>query len=252
LPPAILEALPEAEVDIPAVRSRHNRRHTTGPAPYSTGSYILHVGRCVRTGGERFQKQGLMATVAEHCYRSSQFESEHRSRTMGVAEVEIRRLGSNDAELFRDIRLEALRCDPDAFGSTFEAESANSLSWFAGRLGTSQVLGAFDAGRLVGIAVFVVQQSAKMAHKGSLFGMFVRPEARGAGVGRRLVEAVIDTARRQVEVIQLTVVADNDAARRLYAGLGFVVYGLEKKALKQGDRYFEEILMAKDLTADQI
>jgi ribosomal protein S18 acetylase RimI-like enzyme len=113
------------------------------------------------------------------------------------------------------------------------------------------VLGAFHAGRLVGIAVFVVQQSAKMAHKGSLFGMYVRPEARGAGVGRRLVEAVIDTARRQVEVVQLTVVADNDAARRLYSGLGFVAYGLEKKALKQGDRFFEEILMAKDLTADQ-
>jgi hypothetical protein len=47
---------------------------------------------------------------------------------MGVADIEIRRLGSNEAELFRDIRLEALRGDPDAFGSTFEAESANPLS----------------------------------------------------------------------------------------------------------------------------
>ena len=81
----------------------------------------------VTRGAERYQKQGLMATAAE-------LAIEHRSSNlsigaaMGVADVEIRRLGSNDAELFRDIRLEALRCDPDAFGSTFEAESANPLS----------------------------------------------------------------------------------------------------------------------------
>jgi RimJ/RimL family protein N-acetyltransferase len=48
-------------------------------------------------------------------------------------------------------------------------------------------------------------------------------------------------------VVQLTVVAGNETARRLYAGLGFEEYGLEKKALKLGDRYFDEILMAKDL-----
>jgi hypothetical protein len=29
-----------------------------------------------------------------------------------------------------------------------------------------------------------------------------------------------------------------------------VEYGLEKKALKQNGRYYDEVLMAKDLTAD--
>jgi RimJ/RimL family protein N-acetyltransferase len=47
------------------------------------------------------------------------------------------------------------------------------------------------------------------------------------------------------------VVTGNEAALRLYAGLGFVQYGLEKKALKQGGRYYDEILMAKDLAQDQ-
>jgi ribosomal protein S18 acetylase RimI-like enzyme len=87
-----------------------------------------------------------------------------------------------------------------------------------------------------------------MAHKGALVSLYVRPQARGIGVGRRLVEAIIDTARRYVEVVQLAVVTGNEAALRLYTGLGFVQYGLEKKALKQGDRYYDEILMAKDLT----
>ena len=170
---------------------------------------------------------------------------------MSAADIEIRRLGADDAELFRDIRLEALRCDADAFGSTLELESVKPLSWFAERLGASHVLGAFRARKLIGIAVLIVHQSPKMVHKGALVGMYVRPEARRTGVGRRLVEAIIDTARRHVELVQLTVVMGNEPARRLYAGLGFVEYGLEKRALKQGDRYFDEILMAKDLTKNQ-
>ena len=48
-------------------------------------------------------------------------------------------------------------------------------------------------------------------------------------------------------LIQLTVVRDNARARSLYASLGFLEYGLEKYALKQDGRYYDEVLMAKDL-----
>ncbi len=168
---------------------------------------------------------------------------------MSTARIEVRRLAADDATLFRDIRLEALQLAPDAFASTLEAETARPSSWFAERLGGSHVLGAFRDETLVGIASLIILQSAKMAHKGHLVGMYVRPEARRSGVGRRLVEAIIEKARGHVEVIQLTVVAGNEEARRLYAGLGFEEYGFEKKALKSGDRYFDEILMAKDLGA---
>jgi ribosomal protein S18 acetylase RimI-like enzyme len=80
--------------------------------------------------------------------------------------------------------------------------------------------------------------------------MYVRPDARKAGVGRRLVEAVIEHARAHVEVIQLSVISDNEPARRLYASLGFVEYGLEKDSLKQNGHYYDEILMALDLRLD--
>jgi ribosomal protein S18 acetylase RimI-like enzyme len=166
---------------------------------------------------------------------------------MNAAEIQIRRLAVDDAESFRDIRLEALRGNPEAFGSSFDAESANPTSWFADRLRSSFVLGAFRGQDVIGIAALFVQPGDKRAHKAMLYGMYVRPEARRAGVGRRLLEAVIELARRHVELIQLSVIAENEAARRLYAGSGFVEFGLEKKALKQGDRYYDEILMAKDL-----
>jgi ribosomal protein S18 acetylase RimI-like enzyme len=168
---------------------------------------------------------------------------------MSAAHIEIRRLTPADADvaLYRDIRLEALKANPEAFGSTFEIEDAQPLSCFSARLSSSDVLGAFCDARLVAIAGFAIQQGQKKAHRGTLWGMYVRPNARKTGIGRRLVEAIVDLARQHVELVQLTVVRDNEQARRLYASLGFVEYGVEKKALKQDGRYYDEVLMAKDL-----
>jgi RimJ/RimL family protein N-acetyltransferase len=165
--------------------------------------------------------------------------------------IQTRRLAPADAALFREIRLEALRDNPEAFGSTFEAENAQPLTWFSDRLGRSNIFGAFNGSELVGIAGLVVAEGRKEAHKGLLVGMYVRPGSRKSGVGRRLVKTIIEFARERVELIQLAVVSDNEPARRLYARLGFLEYGIEKKALKQDGRYFDELLMAKDLKPDR-
>jgi RimJ/RimL family protein N-acetyltransferase len=168
---------------------------------------------------------------------------------MGAADIKIRPLtdAEADATLYRDIRLEALRAHPEAFGSSHEFEAAQSLSWFSDRLAGATVLGAFRDAEVVGIAGFAIQQGHKKAHKGMIWGMCVRPDARGAGIGRRLMEAVIELARHRVELVQLTVVRDNAPARRLYAGLGFQEYGMEWHSLKHDGRYYDEILMAMDL-----
>jgi ribosomal protein S18 acetylase RimI-like enzyme len=162
-------------------------------------------------------------------------------------DIKVRRLTLADVARYREIRLAGLKNSPEAFGSTFETESPKPMSSFAERLRSSAVFGAFCGAELLGIAGFAVHEGVKEAHKGLLWGMYVRPNARKSGVGRRLVDAVVDFARQHVEILQLRVVSDNEPARRLYAGLGFVEYGLEKDSLKQGDTYYDEILMALDL-----
>ena len=169
---------------------------------------------------------------------------------MNTACINIRRLTLADAAAYRDIRLTGLRESPEAFGSTFEREHTRPLAWFCERLRGSHVLGAFCSKHLLGIAGFRIHEGEKERHKGLLWGMYVRPDARKAGVGRQLVEAVIDHARDHVEVIQLSVVSGNERARRLYTRLGFVEYGVERKSLKQNGRYYDEILMALDLNPD--
>jgi ribosomal protein S18 acetylase RimI-like enzyme len=166
---------------------------------------------------------------------------------VNIDDIEVRRLTAADAAPYREIRLAGLKNSPEAFGSTFETESLKPLSSFAERLRSSAVFGAFRGPELLGIAGLAFHEGVKEAHKGLLWGMYVRPNARKSGVGRRLVDAVIDFARQHVEILQLTVVSDNEPARRLYARLGFVEYGLEKDSLKQGDTYYDEVLMALDL-----
>src|SRR5262245_50616089 len=144
---------------------------------------------------------------------------------MSVDNIKIRRLAHEepaDAILYRDIRLEALQANPEAFGSTFELENAQPLSWFSDRLSGSTVLGAFRNAELVAIAGLAVHKGQRKAHKGMLWVMYVRPAARNASVGRRLVEAICNLARQQVELIQLTVVQDNEQARSLYTRQGFL------------------------------
>jgi ribosomal protein S18 acetylase RimI-like enzyme len=161
-------------------------------------------------------------------------------------EATIRRLTPDDAMLFRAVRLEALKADPEAFGSTFEFEDKLDLDWFAGRLENSHVLGAFRDGELVGTVGFAIQQGQKNAHKGRLWGMYVRPNSRNLGVGRLLVNAALEVAGETVELIQLSVVRDNRLARRLYESVGFVEFGMEQKASKLGDKYYDEAHMALD------
>ena len=175
--------------------------------------------------------------------------SDQRRDRVNVADIHIRQLTPADAAVYRGIRLEGLNRNPEAFGSTFEAEFSKPLAWFFDRLSSSQVFGAFRGPEILGIAGFAVRQGEKESHKGLLWGMYVRPEARGAGVARRLVDAVIEFARDRVELIQLSVVMGNEQARRLYARLGFVEYGIERNSLKHDGRYYDEILMALDLVS---
>jgi ribosomal protein S18 acetylase RimI-like enzyme len=164
-------------------------------------------------------------------------------------EIHIRRLTPADAALYRSTRLEGLNSNPEVFGSTFEAELDKPLAWFFDRLSNTQVFGAFRGSDILGVAGFAVRDAEKERHKGLLWGMYVCPAARGSGVARRLVEAIIEFSRPRVELIQLSVVMGNEPARRLYTRLGFVEYGIERNSLKHGGRYYDEILMALELTA---
>jgi ribosomal protein S18 acetylase RimI-like enzyme len=162
----------------------------------------------------------------------------------GGAPSVIRRLDASDAAAFRDIRLAGLRDDPAAFGATFEEEAALPPAAFADRLARNAVYGAEGPdGRLDGTCGLFVQDTAKLRHKGVVWGLFVRPEARGRGLGLALVRRVIAEAAGSVEELRLAVGAGNLAASRLYFRLGFRAHGREPRAMRVGGAYLDEVLM---------
>jgi len=168
--------------------------------------------------------------------------------TASPSSIKVRRLETSDVADYRDLRLEGLKAHPDAFSSSWEDEANKPTSWWEDRLLTNVVFGGWiESSPLVGLAGFRVQDGVKLQHKGVLWGMYVRPVGRGTGLAALLVNKVIEHARPLVEDVCLTVVPSNTAAHRLYDAAGFEEYGLERRALKVANEYYDELLMVLPL-----
>ncbi|MBJ6127789.1 GNAT family N-acetyltransferase [Microvirga splendida] len=164
-------------------------------------------------------------------------------------DIQIRALDASDAQAFRTLRLEALAGSPEAFGASYEEDEALPLETIRTRLSShpNAVFGAFAGDTLVGMAGFAVYDRVKARHKGVLWGVYVKPEWRGHHVGKRLVQRVIDHAARHVIMVEAAVGLTNDGARRTYHALGFQPYGIQRKALRVGDTFYDEELLFLDL-----
>jgi GNAT superfamily N-acetyltransferase len=158
-----------------------------------------------------------------------------------MAAVQIRQLGPGDAAAFQALRLRALRESPEAFGSSYAEDQALSLEAVAERLTAARaparraVFGAFNGEDLVGVTGCMQHAKVKARHTAIVWGMYVSPEQRGRGLGRRLLEAIIDEARTwpDVDRLTLTVVERAGRARQLYRVMGFETYGREPDGLRQ-------------------
>jgi GNAT superfamily N-acetyltransferase len=133
----------------------------------------------------------------------------------------IRRLEPDEWEALRELRLEALEREPDAFGSLYAAEverPAESWQEWAAR----DVWVAEEDGRLLGLASWFVRDEDGLP---ILISMYVRPEARGRSLGAQLVEAVCGDVRGHGhERIGLGVTVGSPA-KRFYERCGFVATG---------------------------
>jgi RimJ/RimL family protein N-acetyltransferase len=163
------------------------------------------------------------------------------------AVMEIRILEPENAEIYRNIRLEALRTHPEAFGSSYEEEKEFSLEKFESRFKEehSFTFGTFENEQLLGVVTLVLEQKNKLKHRANIYAMYVSPKKRGIGIANNLMIEAIKKAKeiKGIEQIYLTVVSINEPAKKLYNSLGFETYGIDKRALKIDNTYFDEDLM---------
>jgi RimJ/RimL family protein N-acetyltransferase len=104
-----------------------------------------------------------------------------------------------------------------------------------------------DGDRVVGWADVTPSANPRLAHRGGL-GMGVIASHRKQGLGRRLLDAVVEHSKRiGLEKIELSVYTENLSAIALYQSAGFEKKGLIKRYRKLEGRYFDCLSMAKFL-----
>jgi ribosomal protein S18 acetylase RimI-like enzyme len=166
--------------------------------------------------------------------------------------VLIRAVGPADAVTFRAVRLRALRDHPEAFGrAPEEIDGVEVLAECFARASAELdfVLGAFDGDALVGMIGCHREPLVKHRHTAYIWGVYVVPERRGAGLGGRLLDVCLGRAREwpDLDSVWLEVTTTNRDARALYASRGFKSVAIKPRTLKVGDRYHDEELMSLQL-----
>ena len=164
--------------------------------------------------------------------------------------MNIRLLTPDDAEEWWRLRVESLKCDPQALSASLEDGQSLTVDDVRKRFNPDAenffVMGAFEDAKLIGMAGFHRERSTKTRHKGRVWGVYVTPGSRGKGSGRKLLQALPDRAGSVdgVEQILISVATTQAAAIRLYHALGFKPFGVEPKALKVDGQFIDEEYMA--------
>jgi RimJ/RimL family protein N-acetyltransferase len=162
--------------------------------------------------------------------------------------MQTRRLTPADASVFQALRLAALQDTPSAFGSSYEEEKDFPAATIEARLAAKPdrgPFGAFDNDEHVGLVALGRESMRQLAHKALIWGMYVRPEARGKGIARALLTEALSLARSVPEVrqVNLSVNANNTVAIRLYESVGFKAFGLEPGAMFINGQLHDELHM---------
>lgn len=102
-----------------------------------------------------------------------------------------------------------------------------------------------ESGRLLGSAG-IIQRQGRQAHTGDI-GIMVHPDAQGKGIGRALMNALIDLADNWLllDRLALTVFSGNDKAEKLYLSLGFEREAVLREGCVGHGRYEDEIAMGR-------
>lgn len=99
---------------------------------------------------------------------------------------------------------------------------------------------------IIGVAGFSIFANPRLRHSASL-GIMVHKDYQGMGVGKALMQALIDIADNWLMLVrmELTVFEDNQKAITLYEKFGFEKEGIKKLAGIRNGQYVNEIMMAR-------
>ena len=167
-----------------------------------------------------------------------------------MAQITLRQLRREDLATYKALRLAALRDHPEAFGSAYEdVQDQTDEVWLErlrGFVGDKDAIAylALHDDVPAGILTVIRDAGSKVNHYAAIYGVYVRPESRGHGIGERMVHEALDWCRREgIRNARLTVTTTNAAAIRCYVRCGFAVCGVAPEVVRVGDVYHDELVL---------
>jgi RimJ/RimL family protein N-acetyltransferase len=161
----------------------------------------------------------------------------------------IRKLQPQESGIYRDVRLACLKNVPQYFGSTYEEEILNPKLMFETFIENDSpehvMFGAFEEEQLIGITGFNRMARQRAMHRGEIVQVYVNSKYRGQNIGEKLIRRALDYAFTLdgIEQVQLSVIANNQTAIKLYEKLGFKTFGVQPRYFKVGDIYLDQQFM---------
>lgn len=152
----------------------------------------------------------------------------------------VRTLAADEWEVWRDLRLRALVDAPGSFMSTYGEEAAKPDSFWRDVVSATAEHERGDLWVAEVDDVAVGQAFGRLDPDGGsvhVFAMWVSPDARGDGVGRSLLDAILAWGREAgASTADLWVTEGNEAAERLYRNAGFESAG-DRERLRDTGRF---------------
>ena len=143
------------------------------------------------------------------------------------------------------MRLDALKRDPIAFGSSYEEEAKLSESEWKKRIRNTWF--ALSNNEPIGMIVYVFNNKRKIKHIANIFGFYVKDRYRNQGIGKKLVKSALSSIMKNKDVIKinLNVNPKQKAAVNLYRKFGFKIVGMLKKDLFVNKKFYDKLIMEK-------
>jgi ribosomal protein S18 acetylase RimI-like enzyme len=169
-----------------------------------------------------------------------------------VEKIVIRKLDRGDVEAFKVLRIAAVQNSPHSISFSIADLNSMSLADFQTQLHSASgnaVFGAWLNGELIGIAGLQRDEREKIRHKAKIWGVYASAAHRGRGVARQLMSAALEEAKSQSEIVglNLSVHANNHAAKSLYASFGFRRWGIEPNSICVDGEFVDEEHMHLEL-----
>lgn len=163
-------------------------------------------------------------------------------------ELHIGSISPDDWKKVRDIRIRAVTEEPAAFGENpVEAGTISEAVWRE-RLASGQYLFVKRGEELLGMGCQVIEKNEKSKHIAWIYGVYIAPEIRGKGWGKKLLSALVELARKQhpgLIKVMLNASATQTAAIALYESLGFTRVGVLEKEIYVDGSFIDEVMFVK-------